>query len=147
MRSIFDPEKTWRRDVLDRIGATGSLLCAVHCAALPLVLVAVPAIGTGLASHAFEVGFVAFASLLGMASLLLGYRAHRAGRALALLAPGIALLWCGVALDALHASRGWHALAMATGGSLVACAHWVNLRLSAHRCAHGLAEVCTGSGP
>src|SRR3546814_2509913 len=30
---------------LDRFGATGSLICAVHCALLPLVLAAIPSLG------------------------------------------------------------------------------------------------------
>ena len=36
----------------DRLGATASFLCAVHCAALPLVIATLPAIGLGfLANH------------------------------------------------------------------------------------------------
>ena len=116
--------------VLDRVGATGSMLCAAHCAALPLVLAIAPAIGAGFASRRFEIGFIAFASVLGMTSLILGYRLHRVGRALALLAPGIALLWCAVGVESLHENVIAHAVAMACGGSLVAVAHLLNLRLT-----------------
>ncbi|HEY2344422.1 MAG TPA: MerC domain-containing protein [Xanthomonadaceae bacterium] len=126
------------RSLLDRIGATGSLLCAVHCAAVPLVLAVAPAIGAGFANHGFEIGFIAFASLLGLTSLVLGYRLHRIGHALALLVPGIALLWCGVLVDALHENPIAHAIAMATGGTMLATAHVLNLRLS-HAHAHGAA--------
>ena len=128
--------RTQPKGLLDRVGATGSMLCAVHCAALPLVLAIAPAIGAGFASHGFEVGFIAFASGLGLTSLVLGYRRHRVGRALLLLVPGIALLWTAVLFEPLHANLIAHAVAMACGGSLVAVAHLLNLRL-----AHGHLRV------
>ena len=137
MSSILQPATPGRRSLLDRVGATGSLLCAVHCAAVPLVLAVAPAIGAGFANHAFEIGFIAFASLLGLTSLVLGYRLHRVGHALALLAPGIALLWCGVLVDALHEDVFRHAVAMALGGSMIATAHLLNLRFS-----HAHAKAC-----
>ena len=38
--------KTHRpHSLLDRLGATGSLLCAIHCALLPLLIAALPSIG------------------------------------------------------------------------------------------------------
>ncbi len=114
-------------------------MCAVHCAALPLVLAVAPALGAGLADHSFEIAFIVFASLLGSASLILGYRQHHAGRAFVLLAPGIVLLWLGAWMGVAGASLGLHALAMATGGGLIAAAHLLNLRLSR---AHALACAC-----
>ena len=114
------------------------MLCAVHCAALPLVLAIAPAIGAGFASPTFEIAFIAFASVLGLTSLILGYRQHRVGRALLLLAPGIALLWAAVLIEPLHENLLGHAVAMACGGSLIAIAHLLNLRL-AHAHADGLA--------
>jgi len=130
--------------VLDRIGATGSLACAVHCAALPLLLAIAPAIGLGLANHDFEIGFVAFASLLGLTSLLLGYRRHRHSRALALLLPGIALLCLGIVVEGAHDRVIAHALLMACGGSLVASAHWLNLRIGKRHAGACVALACAG---
>jgi hypothetical protein len=124
-----------KHGLLDRIGATGSMLCAVHCAALPLVLALAPAIGAGLASENFEIGFIAFASVMGLISLAIGYRRHARSRALLALMPGIALLWCAVLIPPLHHSRMAHAFVMALGGTLIAAAHVLNLRLS-HRIAH-----------
>ncbi len=139
MSTTFQPVTPKRRGLLDRLGATGSMLCAVHCAALPLVLAIAPAIGAGFASPTFEIGFIAFASLLGLTSLILGYRRHRVGRALSLLVPGIALLWSAVLIESLHENLIGHAIAMACGGTLIATAHVLNLRLS-HSHAHG--ETC-----
>ena len=117
--------------LLDRLGATGALVCAVHCALLPLLIAALPSLG--LASwlgEAFEVGFVAFASLLGLFSLIWGYRRHRALRALVLLLPGLAILWLGVLYAPLHQSQLPHAVVMTLGGTLVGIGHLMNLRLN-----------------
>lgn len=118
-------------ETADRIGATASFLCALHCAALPFVLALLPAIGLGfLADHGFEHGFIVFATLLATTMLVRGYRRHRAPHALALLAPGLVLLWLGGFVFDLETWGGWHAALVATGGSAVALAHIVNLRLS-----------------
>jgi hypothetical protein len=65
MSSIVQPPLATKRGLLDRVGATGSMICAVHCAALPVVLVLAPAFGAWFGSPTFEIGFIAFASVLG----------------------------------------------------------------------------------
>lgn len=117
--------------LLDRIGATGSLLCAIHCALLPLLIALLPSLGIGLwLGDGFEAGFVAFASLFGLAVLVWSYRRHRAVRALGLLLPGLAALWIAVLYPPLHHSMVPHAVAMTFGGTLVGLAHVANLRLN-----------------
>src|SRR5574337_252690 len=115
----------------DRLGATASMLCAVHCAALPFLLAILPALGLGfLANHGFERGFIAFASVLALTMAVLGYRRHRTARAFALLAPGLLMLWIGgFAFDLGNATL-WHSLFVVAGGTCVALAHVVNLRLA-----------------
>lgn len=114
----------------DRIGATASFLCALHCAALPFVLALLPVLGLGfLADHGFERGFIVCASALASATLIYGYRRHRMRRALLLLLPGLTLLWMGGFIFDAHTGIGWHALLVALGGGCVALAHLTNLRL------------------
>lgn len=126
---------------VDSIGSVGAMLCAVHCALLPVALALLPVLGLGfLASAGFEMGFVGFATLLATASLWHGYRGHRAYHAFALLVPGLVGLWSGILVPALHESRLSHAVAMSIGGSLVAAAHLVNLRLSRGHCHE---QACT----
>jgi hypothetical protein len=116
---------------VDSLGSVGALLCAVHCALLPVALVLLPMVGFGiLASPAFERGFVLFATGLAVASLWNGHLRHRRYRAMAVLAPGLAALWAGILVPAIHHSLLVHALAMSIGGTLVAVAHLVNLRLT-----------------
>jgi multisubunit Na+/H+ antiporter MnhC subunit len=120
-----------RHRFLDRLGAGGSLLCAIHCALLPLVIALLPSLGiTALGGDAFEFGFVLFATGLGLVSLILGYRRHGEVRALSLLVPGLAILWIGVLYAPLHHTLVLHAIAMTIGGTLVGLAHLANLRLT-----------------
>lgn len=117
--------------LLDRFGAAGSIVCAIHCALLPLVIAMLPSLGVAAwLGEGFERGFVVFASLLGVFSLAWGYRRHRAIRALGLLVPGLAALWLGVLYLPLHQSVVPHAVAMTLGGTLVGLAHITNLRLN-----------------
>jgi MerC mercury resistance protein len=114
----------------DRFGATASFLCAVHCALLPLVIAALPAIGLSfLANHEFERVFIAFASALAATTLIVGFRRHRRFRAFWFLVPGILLLWAGIAVD-FDRSATAHAVLVSMGGTLVALSHLTNLRLA-----------------
>ena len=122
--------------LVDRVGATASLLCAVHCALLPFVLALLPLIGLEfLAGHTFERIFVACAAALASASLLVAFRRHRRPHALFLMVPGIVLLVFGVAID-INAHVAIHTASVVAGGLLVASAHATNLVLAhRHHCA------------
>lgn len=121
--------------IADRVGATASFICALHCAALPFVLAVLPALGLGfLADHLFERIFITCASALALTVLLHGYRRHRDGRALTWLFPGLVLLWTGGFLVDGHDTIGVHAVLVALGGSCVALAHLTNLRVQQPDC-------------
>jgi hypothetical protein len=131
-----------RHRLLDRLGATGSLLCAAHCALLPVLIALLPSLGlASVVGDRFEQAFVVFATLVGGYSVLSGYRRHRLWQALALMLPGLLILWLGVLYAPLHQSQWPHAVVMTLGGALVGLAHLANLKLNAgHRhgpsCAH-----------
>jgi len=115
----------------DSVGSAVAMVCAVHCALLPFVLATLPALGLGLlAVQQWELPYVAFASVLALASLWLGFRRHRVYRALAFLVPGLVAVWAGLLVPALHDDVVRHAIAMTFGGTLIAVAHLVNLRLT-----------------
>lgn len=114
----------------DRLGFAGSLLCAVHCAVLPVLLAMAPALGLKLAGGVdVDQAIVVFTALLGVAMLVIGYRRHRALRPVLLLVAGLALLIVG-AFSGAHDHSLAHAGVMTAGGLLVAAAHLLNLRLS-----------------
>jgi hypothetical protein len=117
--------------LLDRFGATGSILCALHCALTPLLLAALPSLGLSVwLGDGFERGFVTFVTVLGLFSMIWGYRRHRVFRALGMLLLGLAALWAGVLYAPLHQALVPHAIVMTIGGTLVGLAHLVNLRLN-----------------
>ena len=113
----------------DRVGMSAAWLCAVHCALWPVALAALPAAGLA-AWDGWEAGFVAFAAVLGIASLATGWRRHRIATAFWFLVPGLALLAFAV-LRHGHENENviLHAVLMTAGGVLVGVAHLVNLRL------------------
>ena len=116
---------------LDKFGSTSSIVCALHCALLPLVISVLPAVGlSALAWSGFEWAFVCFATLLGVFSLWMGFKRHRVYRALLFLAPGLLLVWLGVLWPEIHNNLFKHTVVMSVGGTLIAVAHLINRRLS-----------------
>lgn len=114
----------------DRVGFAASLLCAIHCALVPILLALLPAFGLNVGGWVdIDQAFVVFATVLGATTLTLGYRRHRAFRAWAVLVPALALVWVG-SFSSVHDHSAIHAVVMTIGGVLLATAHFVNLRLT-----------------
>ncbi len=113
----------------DRVGATASFLCAIHCALLPFVLALLPLLGLEfLADHGFERAFVLCACVLASFVLIRGYRRHQRPLPLRLAAPGLALLLLGIIYIDGSAPL-LHSVLVTCGGLLLAGAHFANLRL------------------
>jgi MerC mercury resistance protein len=114
----------------DHLGFTASLLCAVHCALFPLALALLPSLGLqSIGWVDLDQAFVVFATVLGVTTLTLGWRRHRAFSAWAVLLPGLLLVWLA-SFTGLHQHTFGHALVMTIGGTLLATGHWLNLRLT-----------------
>ncbi|KQM64764.1 hypothetical protein ASE65_16055 [Sphingomonas sp. Leaf16] len=112
--------------MLDGVAVTASVLCLVHCLALPLALIAVPVLATMLAvPEAFHVIAFAFAvptSILAMAS---GYRRHALRRPAALAGVGLTLLGLGAfGVDTETVER----IVTSIGAVILATAHILNWR-------------------
>jgi len=128
----------------DRVGFTASFLCAVHCALVPLLIAALPAVGMNLIGwEGIDEAFVVFASILGVSTLTMGWRRHRGVRAWYVLVFGLILLWVA-AFTHVHDHVVVHAVLMTIGGLSVAGAHFLNMRLT-H--AHTHACGCTSAKP
>jgi hypothetical protein len=111
----------------DAIGFSASTLCAIHCAAMPLLLTALPLLGLRFLAHpVIEATMVVLSLFIGMTSLLQGYRRHhRKLIALLLLTVGFVLIFAGhFALP-----ESYEALATPVGAGIVALSHLVNWRL------------------
>ena len=121
-----DKSRGWQS--ADRIGATASFLCAIHCALLPFVLAALPLVGLEfLGDHRFERGFVMFACALALIALIRGFRCHQQPLPLLLAVPALVLLVLGVTWADGNATI-VHSALVTSGGLLLASAHFVNLR-------------------
>lgn len=132
--------RRWHR-FTDRFGAAGSLVCALHCALVPVLIALAPGLGLGLlASVGFEQAFLVFVTVLALVSLVQGYRRHRAYRALMFLAPGLIAVWSTQWIGGMAHDGITHAVVMTLGGTLIGVAHVLNLRLS-HAHVH---DACCG---
>jgi hypothetical protein len=61
----------------DALGITASVLCAIHCAVLPLLMVSLPVLGVNILHNSrFEYGMILLAFLIGSRALWHGYYRH-----------------------------------------------------------------------
>lgn len=116
-----------REDWLESAGACASMLCLVHCLAMPLLIAALPALGQVLpVSERFHLWVLAFAIPASGAALLVGRNRHGVQWPLALGAGGLLLL----AIGALVLGEGAGETSATVAGSLLlAMAHIANWRL------------------
>jgi hypothetical protein len=62
---------------LDGLGIAASILCAIHCAVLPLLFSSIPLLGINIVSNPFfEFGMIGLAFIIGANALRHGYRRH-----------------------------------------------------------------------
>lgn len=131
------------KPALDVVGGTASAACAVHCALIPIAFALLPSATHSLVhSRIVESIFIVVAALF--ATFVIGHasRRHREPQSLVLLFLGLAVM--AVALFAPgHSHTGAHALAAASGGMLIAAAHWSNWH-STRRWRRALAEDANG---
>lgn len=123
----------------DALGISASVLCAVHCAALPVLFAVFPSLP--FAASCDEGGFhqvmAALVAGLGLTAFLSGYRQHRRLPLLLLASLGLIAIFVGAFA---HDLLPFHSHAIETGitlfGSItLVTAHILNVRFC-RRCAH-----------
>jgi len=81
---------------LERFGAGMSLLCAIHCAAMPVLVVMLPFMGSQLEdSHWAEFLLIGVAASIGYVTLGMSFRRHGRPLPLLLLTIGLFMVWAG----------------------------------------------------
>lgn len=69
---MMTPKINW-----DALGITTSILCAIHCAILPLMVASLPVLGINIVENArFEYGMIGLAFLIGSWALWHGFSKH-----------------------------------------------------------------------
>jgi hypothetical protein len=112
--------------------------CAVHCLALPVLAMVVPAAGIGwLADERLEWALIGGAAIGGLFVLLPSYlREHRRPWALLAFGAGVSLLWSAhVLLDGSVAAK---VAVSVAGAGLLVIGQWWNRRMcrECHACCH-----------
>ena len=111
---------------LDFIGLSASLICALHCAALPLLLTMAPLAGLEVLENPWiDFSFIAVSFVIAISSLSHGYRKHH-HRSMSLMVATIGFLL--IAAGQLIHSEAMEIPLMVSGGSMVAIAHLINWR-------------------
>jgi len=125
--SLRRPRRQTTTDFVEGTAVSASLLCLVHCTALPFLLLALPALaGAFFKSEAFHFAAAALVVPAAVLAFLLGYRRHRA------LMPAL-LGAAGVVSIVLALFPDWSAVtasAITLAGSLLLISgHLINWRL------------------
>jgi hypothetical protein len=109
----------------DGLGIATSIICAIHCALLPLVLSSLPFFGINIIHNlVFEWAMIALAFVVGCYSLYHGYiRHHRSLRPVMLFAIGF------VFLTAKQFVPDYEKLFLVFAVLLIITAHYLNYRL------------------
>lgn len=131
--SDLESQKRLERHVrLDRAGATLSLVCAVHCLAMPALLAAFPVLSNYfLFGESLEFGLSLSMCLIATGSVVWGYLAHRKKKVLGLLILGITIF----ILAKTVLSGNGEVAGMVGAGLLLAATHVINSHYS-KQCSH-----------
>jgi hypothetical protein len=113
---------------LDNVGMTASILCAIHCAIVPVLLTSLPLVGLGfLANPVIEWSMIIFALCIGVYAIGLSYfRTHHKRLPMVLLIIGFLIIIAGH----LFITSWQEAIIVPIGGLLIATAHFFNYRYS-----------------
>jgi hypothetical protein len=104
---------------LDHIGMTASILCAIHCAIVPIIITTLPLFGLGfLANPWLEWGMITLALFIGIYAIGLSYfRSHHKFLPMGLLLTGFLVIIVGH----LFVSGWREAIVVPIGGFLIYC--------------------------
>lgn len=109
---------------LDQLGAGLSLACAVHCLLTPLLGPVLAVSGLSfLVDTMTEMVLLSFAVILALSNLCWGFRLHKSGRPLSLLAAAVVAITAGRLYDAQEIPL------VAAGAVILATSHLLNRRL------------------
>jgi hypothetical protein len=120
-----------KHERLDHLGMAASIACAIHCAALPLAITALPLLGLEfLANIWVEVSMICLSLIVGVVSLRLSYPKHKNIMPILILILGFLLIGTGhFVFEHLEV------VFVPLGGFTIAAAHLINWKHS-RSCKH-----------
>ena len=120
------------KNKLDRIGIFSSILCAIHCAILPLFIIFIPSFFVSLfVNDYFEWCFLIISFIIGIISLCFGYKKHKSFKIFPFLSAGLILVLISKILvhNYKHNAPLYLNILMILGGLLIAFSHYLNDKL------------------
>jgi hypothetical protein len=110
---------------LDKIGISASVLCAIHCAAVPFVITLLPLWGLDfIANEWFEIGMICLSLLLGIWSLGKSIKSHHHVSPILMLILG----FLSIAIGHFYGIPVIESILIPLGGLIIAAAHLLNLK-------------------
>lgn len=126
----------------DFAGMAASIVCLLHCIAMPLAIFAFPMLGLAHAHDHFHDVLVAAITLPVLLALVPGYLRHRDGATLALGGAGLAIFLVAVFVAGPRFGEVAEAVLAVASGCMLLVAHLRNRR-HCRRC--GLPSACAGA--
>jgi hypothetical protein len=119
-----------QQTVTDKMAIGLSIACAVHCLALPVLILMLPNIAAlNLDNEAFHVWMVVVVIPCSVYALFLGCKEHNRRQFWVLAGIGLTMLVLALALGEAHIAEAGEKIMTLLGASLVAAGHWLNYRL------------------
>lgn len=117
------------RAIADKTAVSLSLLCAIHCLAMPLLVVLMPAIaGMFIADEVFHI-WLAFAVIpVSVYALTMGCKKHKRYQLLIIGGIGVAILLSAPIVGHDFLGETWEKILTAIGAVIIAFAHVLNFR-------------------
>lgn len=110
----------------DQLGFWVSLVCGIHCVAMPFVLGLMPFTGNGELIHEFaEIGVLLVTIIVGTYAMTTGYKKHRNIYPILFMLIGLGIIFVGMELHTQHAEM----ILMPLGALGLAVAHLRNHKL------------------
>ena len=122
---------------MKKVGVWASLLCAIHCTILPLLMILLPTAGVYLfINETFEFVLLGISLLFNITNVCCGYRQHKSNKAVAVLALGLFIFVVGRLMHNHSDDHKIHFdlfnIFMIAGGLLMALSSWINDKLCSH---------------
>ena len=116
--------------VTDNMSIGLSMLCAIHCLALPVILALLPSLGAlQLQNEAFHTWMLVAVIPISLYALTMGCKKHRSYGLLLLGSSGLLLLILAVLLGHDIAGQLGEKMLTVLGSMIIVLAHWKNFRL------------------
>ena len=119
---------------MKKAGVWASIICAIHCTILPLLMILLPTAGVYLfINETFEFVLLGISLVFNMTNVCFGYRQHKSNKAVAVLALGLFVFVVGRLMHRHSEDHEIHFdlfnIFMVAGGLLMALSSLINDKL------------------